>query len=126
MLFLDRALSEMTELGVTAGFDKEHVYFRFLEVQSKSVYVSLMAGALATIVISSVFFVWFSHRLVGPVLSVLAYLKVVQGNKATGTKIQPLHFRRDDFFPDLADALNDVLKTEEDFSASSKTSKSGL
>lgn len=57
---------------------------------------------------SLIFGFYFSHRLGGPVFKTIQYLR----NYREGQKVGPLSFRNGDFFHELADEMNLVLKQQ--------------
>ena len=106
--------SEMRELGESAGLPTDHVYFRFLEMQVATFATKLLAGAVFALFISSVFFVWYSHRLVGPLHNLRSYLARVLEAKRAGEPLPgPVRFRANDYFQDLTDGVNAVLQEEQ-------------
>ena len=101
---------EMTILGEQAGLTAEHPYFQFLDVQAKSLAASIVVAAGVALLATTVFFVWLSHRLVGPLVGMKSYLAAYQKAAESGQPLPPpIQFRKEDYFQDLAQSLNDAL-----------------
>ena len=103
------AFSEMKELGVKAGFGADHAYFHFLSMQASDLFRKLGAALLFALLFNVGFLLWISHRVVGPVIGLNGYLIRYQEAKAKGEKIEPIAFRKKDFFHDLVSNVNKAL-----------------
>lgn len=68
----------------------------------------MMAGtALAAIVLVSVLSLYFSKRISGPIRRLISHMKSV----SEGTTEADIKFRDKDFFPEMADAFNELMDT---------------
>lgn len=110
IFFMGGSLSELMELGKKAGLSQDHIYFQFLSIQTKSILKNLIYAFIITGLTGSIFFVWFSHNLVGPIIVLIEYLKKYKIAHKQGLIVAPLKFRKRDFFQELSYSVNDVLK----------------
>lgn len=100
-----RAFAEMHALGLSVQLPPNHPYFKFLEMQSHSLYSNVFLAFVAGVVVSAGVSLYLSHRLAGPIVRLTRYLKSYQETK-TG---KPLRFRKDDFFSELPGLVNGAL-----------------
>ncbi|MCB0368582.1 MAG: hypothetical protein KDD45_03840 [Bdellovibrionales bacterium] len=92
-------------LGINAGLPDNSVFFDFLDQMRISLgYILAVALILTTIIIITLG-LYMSHKVAGPIYNVLNYFKEI---KANGW-VRPLSFRKNDFFPELTDALNSFM-----------------
>lgn len=105
MLAVFRSYQYLHEQGLAVGLSVDHPYFRFVDLQSRLVYqalgVAFFLGALLSVLITLL----ISQRLVGPIHRLREYFRAI----ADGGDIQPLAFRKKDFFADLPDTINRAL-----------------
>ncbi len=92
------------ELGLPEG----HVFFEFLTEQSRIMGWIYLATGLLTIVLISTFGLYISNRIAGPIHRLRTHLAFRREGKA----VEPLAFRKDDYFADLAEPLNACLKKD--------------
>ena len=101
---------EMTILGEQAGLATDHPYFQFLDVQAKSLATSIVVATGVALFVTTLFFVWLSHRLVGPLVGLRSYLNAYKKAAESGQPLPPpIQFRKEDYFQDLAQSLNEAL-----------------
>ena len=110
LLFLTGAMSRLVDMGKDANLPLDHVYFQFINMQTKSILISLLYTLVVMSVIGTIFFIWFSHSLVGPIVGLIEYLKKSKEQLSSGQPIRPIQFRKSDHFQDLAQHLNETLK----------------
>lgn len=96
----------MTEQGAALGLPPEHPFFLFLEsargLMARLFFVTaavivgfiVMAGAM------------LSNRIAGPLYRLNQHMKAVARGEIDG----PVSFRKHDYFQELADSFNDVIK----------------
>lgn len=94
-------------------------------MQSKSIFVSLFYSLIVMGIVGAIFFIWFSHSLIGPIVALIEYLKKSKEQLSSGQTIKPIKFRKSDHFQDLAQHLNETLKLALD-SRTHSTTKSKL
>ena len=101
---LDRILfMQLKNIGSEAGFAPSHMYYQILlEFEKRNALVFLgMSFFLAVFLV--IFCILFSHRIAGPIYQAIKHLKEHPNSKT-------LSFRKKDFFPELAEAINQTLK----------------
>jgi methyl-accepting chemotaxis protein len=104
------------ELGKSIALPSDHVFFLFIAEQQRTMTFISLATMAAVSLIIMVFGLVYSHRIAGPVYRLQKYLK----DKAAGNENGKLNFRENDYFPEMAEAVNDyIYKT-----AGAKKSKS--
>jgi len=92
--------------GQELGFPANHVYFRFIETQRQN--MMLYIGALSVIVCSSIiiFGLRLSNKIAGPLHNLNQRLLEIS---KTGKLNNPIKFRDEDFFIELADSTNAAI-----------------
>jgi nitrogen fixation/metabolism regulation signal transduction histidine kinase len=87
----------------------DNVFFNFASEQIRLINYIFLISAVATGLILFIAGIFISHRIAGPLYRLHKHLTgIAQGNKPT-----EVHFRKGDFFPELADAFNGVLAQQE-------------
>lgn len=100
-----RSYHYLHEQGVAVGLSADHPYFRFVELQSRLVYQALALAFGVGAVVSVVVTLILSQRLAGPIHRLREYFRDI----ANGGAVQPLGFRKRDFFSDLPEVINQAL-----------------
>ena len=101
-LFIEKLLS----LGTDLGLGENHIYFKFINKQTKSLYIF---NSIATIVIffgQITFGILISHKIAGP----LYRLTRETAKVSEGENIQEIKHRKGDFFPEVYTAVNKLVK----------------
>jgi hypothetical protein len=89
-------------LGVEAGFPPGHVYFRFVQDSRSDMNVFFLITAVVVFILITVAGTIFSHKIAGPIYRLTNYLLSVSAEKL----IEPVKFRTNDFFLEVAEAYN--------------------
>ncbi len=93
------------ERGQNIGLASDHVFFKFIDEQQRSMNLIFAVTAVISIALIIFFGLYMSNRVAGPVHQLKVYLKKVKA----GENPEPLKFRSKDYFRDLAKAVNDVV-----------------
>lgn len=104
-----KSFDEFREMGLSAQLPADHVYFRFLSLQSSNLVWHLSVGFLLSFVLSTGLILVLSHRLAAPILRLHTYFSTLIKNE----KRIPLKFRKRDFFSELPPLINEALDTME-------------
>ena len=96
----------MINTGVQIGLPASHEYFQFINLQQQDLLPKLFGTALLSVLVTSVFSVWLSHRLSGPIVKLRNHLKRI----SDGEDVPDLKFRKNDFFMELPDLVNSAMK----------------
>ena len=106
-LFVEKLMS----LGTDLGLSENHIYFKFISKQSKSLYVF---NGIATIVIfigQITFGIFLSHKIAGPLYRLTKEtVKISEGKSESVTEIK---HRNGDFFPEVYSAVNKLIQKKE-------------
>lgn len=94
----------LRERGLKLGLAPDHIFFEFLRSQQRTMDLIFIVTSIVVLAIIVGFGVFLSHRVAGP----LHRLKTYLGEDHSKTKY-PLKFRKNDYFTDVADALNKRL-----------------
>lgn len=97
-------------LGNEMGLESGHRYYEFVQEQFLMISVLFFGGAISSTIVLSVYGVFLSHRIAGPLENLKIRFKEMSKKNPTECKTR---FRRDDFFHDLAQAYNEHLDTVE-------------
>ncbi len=102
MAFFFKNLTEQTS---SLGLPADHLFLTVLQEQKMTLNITIIT---MTIIISLGLFLYglyMSNRIAGPI----HHLKVYLQQYRTGTTKQPIHFRKNDYFMDLAEEINETL-----------------
>lgn len=90
------------QLGQGLGLPSDHIFFQFIDEQhaTKNTYYAIAAAV--TVSFLSIWGLLLSHRVAGPLYRLSKHLSSV----ASGDTLSDVHFRKGDFFPEVADAYN--------------------
>lgn len=94
-------------MGAAVGLPANHVFYQFLNEQQTSMNWCWLGVSVLSIVTLTVTGLLLSHRVAGPLFHLHRHMKRV----ANGESQSEVQFREKDFFPELADAYNEQLKT---------------
>lgn len=96
---------QLERLGLDIGLSGEHVYFKFLEVQSQKLFLIFIICSVLTTTCVLLLGLFLSHRIAGPIHRLKSYLQDFHRNE----KNPPLSFREGDYFGELPAIVNDCL-----------------
>jgi len=96
----------LTELGHQLDLDPNHVFFQVIHKHEFTMHMVFGVTALAGVHIAVVWGLLFSHSIAGPLYRLNYHLQAA----ARGKKVGLVRFRKGDYFPELAESLNDYLK----------------
>lgn len=99
---------QLEKMGLDIGLGPQHVYFKFLEVQSQKLFIIFIICSLVTSAAVLFFGLILSHRIAGPIHRLKAYLRDFHKND----KNPPLSFREGDYFGELPGIVNQCLSQE--------------
>lgn len=95
----------LKKLGQDIQLEPGHVYFRFLEGQSKTQLLIFLICSLLVVLIVALMGLILSHKIAGPIYRLKLHL--TQSGKGEATR--PLSFRKDDYFLELPAVVNDFI-----------------
>jgi nitrogen fixation/metabolism regulation signal transduction histidine kinase len=107
-------------MGQQANIPENHIYFQFLNEQQayfgKAIFV--VYGVIGIFLLTTV--TVLSHRVAGPLYRLTKHMKDI----SEGKELNDVHFRTNDFFPELADTFNRMSsKLKEEDRRDSKKNK---
>ncbi len=100
---------KLSDLGRSAGFPEDHVFFKFVEAQRGSLNFIFILTVMIVSSLLMVLALFYSHKIAGPLCRLHQYMM----DFANGKVSSPLHFRKSDYFVELADSTNTCLKNKE-------------
>jgi len=98
--------SMLVTQGEELGLAPEHVYFTFIEQQKSllnTTFFSVSVVVFGGLIIAGLA---LSHKIAGPVVRIQLYLESLYSE---GTPPGKLKFRDGDFFPEVAELINELL-----------------
>ena len=98
--------STLVSQGQELGLDPSHPYYELIEDQRKLLTRTYLIISGITFVLLMWAGLFLSHRIAGPLYRIESYMKQVT---AGDVDLKPVHLRKGDFFPEIADILNDVI-----------------
>lgn len=96
---------KFNQQGKALGLPGDHVYFQFIAEQQGEMNVIFGITAGVTFVLMGVIGLIMSHRVAGPMYRLKKHLTSV----ADGETLADVNFRKNDYFPEVADAYNKQL-----------------
>jgi len=100
--YFDVLSSEGRELGL----DPSHPYYEFIQDQRRLLNRTYLIVSVAVFIGLMIFGLFLSHRVAGPIYRIESYLKQVTKGEV---HLRPVTLRKGDFFPELADIVNDTI-----------------
>jgi hypothetical protein len=91
--------------GLSKNIPTNHPYFNFLNYQSDLIFKQLFYCFLIGIVISNLAIIYISHKVAGPIVRLKNSFLEMKETKS----IKDIHFRKDDFFDDLPQVVNEAM-----------------
>ena len=100
LVVLDSSMRSMSK-----GLSPDHPFYQFLQGEFGKMRMNFLLAGGGALLVSALFFVWFSHRVVGPIYGLVRYLR----KHNDGEKLGLVRFRKSDSFHDLAQEINKAL-----------------
>ncbi|NDF14232.1 hypothetical protein EB061_02775 [bacterium] len=97
------------QVGTQLGLPPENIYFEFITVQEKSFNQVILAIALAIGMVLIVGGLVISHKIAGPIHRMKKELRKMQ--ESDPPALREIQFRKGDFFPELAESFNELVRT---------------
>jgi hypothetical protein len=101
------AFHQFVKVGIDAGLAPDHPYFQFIQMEESAFYRIVLAIALVTGILLFLGGLLLSHRIAGPILRMQNELE--HAAKTEPFKLQEIQFRKNDYFPELALAFNNLV-----------------
>jgi len=92
--------------GQAAGLPEEHIFFKFLQQQQSSMEIVFLVTAFVVAIFIVAYGIFLSHKVAGPLYRMNRYLEENRGSNTS----EELKFRKDDYFPELADNFNKYIE----------------
>jgi magnesium-transporting ATPase (P-type) len=100
--------SEFNNIGNQAGLPPDHIYFQFIKMQEATFLRVIAAIAVVIGLILTVGGLILSHKIAGPIYRMQKEFNGMSGKDPL--EIKEIQFRKGDFFPELADSFNVLVK----------------
>lgn len=104
------SFNKLISTGNEAGLNPSHPFFTFVENQRSEIFTTLGIGLTVFFILSSIVITYFSHKLAGPLVRLKEYLIAEKHNH----KQSPLEFRKNDYFSELPEIINNALEKKVD------------
>jgi methyl-accepting chemotaxis protein len=98
----------LRQQGIDAGLSPDNPFFSFLLEQAHFLDLIFLGVAIVVNLVVILGGLWLSNRIAGPIYRVETSLKEL----AEGRSIQPISFRKSDFFPDLVMLINQFAEKQ--------------
>lgn len=96
-------------IGETAGLPADHIYFQFIQMQQSLLYNVLAVLSIIVALILLFGGLFISHKIAGPIYRMQKSLREMSANQPV--ELNEIKFRDKDFFPELADAFNELVRS---------------
>ena len=106
-LYYEHLVAEGKELGLAA----DHIYFEFIEQQKSLLNTTFLS--VSAIVFGCLFLagLYLSHKIAGPVYRIKLHLEYIREHGEAPGKLK---FRDRDFFPEVAELVNELVAIYEE------------
>jgi signal transduction histidine kinase len=99
-------INEFREMGQSIGLASDHVFFEFLDEQNSKLTLFFAVSAAVAFVMLCLASLFMSHRVAGPLYRLSGYMQDICEEK----DVDEVKFRKRDFFPELAEGMNSVMR----------------
>lgn len=96
---------QMYNEAVAAGLPPDNIFFKYLSNQKSFMNKVFLASALMTTVTIFWAGLYLSHRIAGPLYRLTKHL-----NQFNVSNVEPIRFRKGDYFPEIQEAFNNFIK----------------
>jgi hypothetical protein len=93
--------------GKSAGFSDGHIYYEFINSQRNHLKIEFLIALVISLIFTSVFTLWLSHKLAGPLVRLKDILKLT----AESGVYKSFTFRDKDYFRDIPEYLNLAIES---------------
>lgn len=100
-------LKEMKDIGKNVNLPPTHPYFNFISLQMDTYWSYFYIIFPLSILISIIVTIYFSHKVVGPIVRLETYFTEIDENKKV---TYDLKFRKGDMFSELPGKINRGLR----------------
>lgn len=100
------SFNAVSGIGKEKGLPENHPFFRFINIQLSELFTMFAIVAVVALILTTLFSIWYSHKVVGPVYKLNLMLKQM----AKEGRYIPVQFRKNDHFRDLPDNLDSAVK----------------
>jgi signal transduction histidine kinase len=104
-------INEFREMGQSIGLASDHVFFEFLGEQKSKLTLFFAVSAAVAFVMLCLAGLFISHRVAGPLYHLNSYMQDI----SEGKDVAEVKFRKGDFFPELANGMNSVMRRYQAF-----------
>ena len=96
---------EIARNAKAAGLPADHIFFEFIDSQNSLMTNIFFVAAIFLVLLIAIRGILLSHRIAGPLYRLNKHMRQI----ADGQTKDAVHFRKKDFFAELADSYNDQL-----------------
>jgi len=96
----------LLDQGYELGLDPTHPYYVFIDDQRTLLHRTYASVSAIVFVLLMTFGLFLSHRIAGPVYRLKLQMQEIV---AKNGDVRPVHLRSKDFFPEVADEMNEML-----------------
>ena len=107
--FITYGFRQFMEIGTQLGLPRDHVYFQFIRMQEGTFNEVVLAIAIVVGVVLIIGGIVVSHKIAGPVYRMQKELNLM--SRENPVQLKEIHFRKGDFFPELAEAFNALVES---------------
>lgn len=100
--------TKMSAFGQAYQLPHTHIFYKVLATQKREIITAL---PLLTSFFGASLFIWglyISHRIAGPMFKFEKYMR--EATNINDLKTKPLYFRKKDFFHNIPEVFNDLIK----------------
>jgi hypothetical protein len=103
------------EISTTIGLNSDHLFFAFIDMQREYMFWVYLFTTVMLSVLLIVFGLFLSHRLAGPMVKLRNHIT----NINSGSEVEHVFLRKNDFFRELLPPLNEHLDQYKEVTESS-------
>lgn len=98
---------KFSKLGQEIGLQSDHVFFRFITEQKTNMDLIFVVTALCGMTFLILSGLYLSHKVAGPLYRLHQHFLSL---KQSGAPLKEVRFRKGDYFPEIAESFNNLVK----------------
>ncbi len=103
---INHAFNYLNQSGIDLNLPQESLYFKFISVEKEIIFKNVILASVISSILMFFATAYLSHRVAGPIVRLRDYLKKISETN----EVEPITFRKNDFFDWLPIEINRVFK----------------
>ena len=95
---------QFREMGIAVNLSQDHIFFKFLKEQQLQLNILFILMGCFSLILSTIGGIFLSHKIAGPLYRFCSDIAQMKKNN-----LKEIKFRKNDFFPEVANEFNKFL-----------------